>query len=133
MVNGRTNVDGGVGHVSDEEEVDEISEQVHSGLLPEHEGLDDFLRQMHHETATGTSLGMPDLLDLKAKFKTKSATIRHLYDKGFAIKDISKHLGLRYQHVRNVLTTQLKRGPNESWHTSEDESKRMSSGLDKFG
>lgn len=84
------------------------------------ESLDDFVRQMHGTTPTGTTNGMPTLDELKAKFKTKSACIRHLHiDRGFKVKDIAKHLGLRYQHVRNVLKTELKRGPNEDFHLGE--------------
>lgn len=59
--------------------------------------------------------GLPSLSWLKDQFKTKSATIRYLVNQGFETKDIAKHLGVRYQHVRNVATSPLKRGPNEDW------------------
>lgn len=59
--------------------------------------------------------GLPSLSWLKEQFKTKSAAIRYLVNQGFEVKDISKHLGVRYQHVRNVATSPLKRGPNEDW------------------
>ena len=41
---------------------------------------------------------------------TKSAKIRFLHSKGFSRVEISKTLQIRYQHVRNVLITPLKRG-----------------------
>jgi len=59
--------------------------------------------------------GLPSLEWLKQTFKTKSACIRYLVNQQFAIKDIAKHLGVKYQHVRNVATSPLKRGPNEDW------------------
>src|SRR5690606_31652784 len=74
--------------------------------------LDQFLVEQFG-TTTLEENGMPSLDWLRSKLKTKSACIRYLHYKGFKIKDIAKHLGLRYQHVRNVLTTELKRGPNE--------------------
>lgn len=40
---------------------------------------------------------------------TKSAKIRALSAAGHPTGEISKILGIRYQHVRNVLTTPLKR------------------------
>lgn len=43
--------------------------------------------------------------------KTKSAMIRLLWDDGYSRAAIAKYLGIRYQHVRNVLTKELKRGP----------------------
>lgn len=87
------------------------------------ESLDDFVRDMHGTTPTGEAGGLPSLLALKEKFKTKSAAIRHLHiDHNASVKDIAKHLGLRYQHVRNVLKTELKRGPNEDFHLGEGQS-----------
>ncbi len=59
--------------------------------------------------------GLPSLVWLKEQFKTKSACIRYLVNQGFETKDIAKHMGVRYQHVRNVATSPLKRGPNEDW------------------
>lgn len=89
------------------------------------QGLDEFLAEMFQTTATGEENGMPSLEWLKEHFKTKSAAIRYLYDKGFKVKDIHKHLGLRYQHVRNVLTTELKRGPNETFKIDDYQSPNM--------
>lgn len=44
---------------------------------------------------------------------TKSATIRWLAELGYEVKDISNHLGLRYQMVRNIKTTIPKRAARE--------------------
>ena len=41
--------------------------------------------------------------------KNKSGVIRFLHSKGFQTKHICKFLNIRYQHVRNVLNTPLKR------------------------
>lgn len=41
---------------------------------------------------------------------TKSAKIRLLAADGVSTSEIAKVLDIRYQHVRNVLTTQLKKG-----------------------
>lgn len=41
--------------------------------------------------------------------KTKSAKIRYLHGEKFSRSQIANFLGIRYQHVRNVLTTELKR------------------------
>jgi hypothetical protein len=59
--------------------------------------------------------GLPTLDELKTRYKTKSAAIRYLVSIGTPVKVIAKHLGIKYQHARNVATTQLKRGPNEDW------------------
>lgn len=40
---------------------------------------------------------------------TKSAKIRHLSSIGWKRGAIAKYLGIRYQHVRNVLITPLKK------------------------
>lgn len=58
---------------------------------------------------------LPSLHWLQSTFKTKSAVIRYLFAQGHSVKTIAKHTGFRYQHVRNVLTTNLKRGPNEPY------------------
>lgn len=42
---------------------------------------------------------------------TKSAAIRQLHSMGLTRGQIAKAMGIRYQHVRNVLITPLKRGP----------------------
>ena len=86
--------------------------------------LEEFVRELHGDTPTGQANGMPSLDKLKAMFKTKSAAIRYLslseQDGGpkggpFDVKDIAKHLGIRYQMVRNIRTNPLKRGPNEDY------------------
>lgn len=58
---------------------------------------------------------LPSLEWLKANYKTKSAAIRYLFHLGHQPLAISKHLGILYQHARNVCLTPLKRGPNEDW------------------
>ncbi len=73
-----------------------------------------------HEESLPNPLGMPSKEWLKEQFSTKSAAVRYLVSElcpngPFAIKDIAKHLDMRYQHVRNVATSPLKRGPNEDW------------------
>lgn len=40
---------------------------------------------------------------------TKSAKIRYLFESGMTKSEISKKLDIRYQHVRNVLLTPLKK------------------------
>ena len=44
-----------------------------------------------------------------ANMETKSAKIRFLYKEGFSRSEIANILNIRYQHVRNVLITPLKR------------------------
>jgi bifunctional DNA-binding transcriptional regulator/antitoxin component of YhaV-PrlF toxin-antitoxin module len=41
--------------------------------------------------------------DVSKGFKTKSDKIRALHDAGYPRADIARFLGIRYQHVRNVL------------------------------
>lgn len=116
--------------VEDEDEVDEVGEdlpyEISRDIHPE--TLDDFFREQF-QTSTLESNGMPSLSWIHKHFKTKSAAIRYLAFKGYKVKEISKHLGIRYQHVRNVLTTQLKRGPNENWNPNNFDN---SSNLEKF-
>jgi len=59
--------------------------------------------------------GLPSPERLKEMFQTKSAAIRYLNSLGHQPKVIARHLGIKYQHARNVCTTPLKRGPNEDW------------------
>ena len=78
--------------------------------------LERFIADMHPSSEhPDNPFGMPSLTWLKEQYKTKSAAIRYLVHEGFAIKDIAKHLNVKYQHVRNVATQPLKRGPNEDW------------------
>lgn len=127
-----TDLDGGVGY---DEEVDEITEQaIPTDILQsvKPEKLDDFLREVLGASPVDPEGNMPSREWLQAHFKTKSAVIRYLHHKGYSVRDISRHLGFRYQHVRNVLTVELKRGPNENWALSEDETRRISPGLQKI-
>lgn len=45
--------------------------------------------------------------------KTKSATIRWLHQLGYEVKDIYVFLGVKYQMVRNIVTTIPKRAARE--------------------
>lgn len=76
--------------------------------------LEQFVAEMHG-TADTPQTDMPSLEWLKDQFQTKSAAVRYLINQGKEVKDICKHLGMKYQHVRNVANTPLKRGPNEDW------------------
>lgn len=69
---------------------------------------------------TNQTKAFPSLAYISEHFKTKSAAIRWMHDQKFSVNEISKHLGLRYQHVRNVLKNELKRGPHESYHLQPD-------------
>ncbi len=78
--------------------------------------LQEFVNEMHGEhSASVPQDGMPTVEWLQDTFQTKSAIIRYLTSQGYVVKVIAKHLGMRYQHVRNVATSTLKRGPNEDW------------------
>ena len=44
-----------------------------------------------------------------ARFGTKSAKIRYLHSLKWSRSDIAAKLGIRYQHVRNVLITPVKK------------------------
>lgn len=104
-------------HTSPLTETEEI-EGAGGGLRgsPSEQSLDDFLIDMHGNSSHSD---MPPVQWLKDTFKTKSARIRYLYQQGFTLKQIQQHLQLRPQHVRNVLTTALKRGPNEGFNLSD--------------
>lgn len=79
--------------------------------------LSEFIQTMHEPNYSpiGAEKGLPTREWLKEQFNTKSAAVRYLINQGFEVKDIAKHLNMRYQHVRNVARTDLKRGPNEDW------------------
>jgi DNA-binding NarL/FixJ family response regulator len=88
-------------------------EEAFEGKSPE-----EFAKEMFGE-ADKPQEGLPTLEWLKQQFQTKSACIRYLHNQGIANKVIAKHLGVRYQQVRNVVTNPLKRGPNEDWRRPE--------------
>jgi hypothetical protein len=56
-----------------------------------------------------TEVGMSGAEYIKSK-GTKSAAIRALAADGMSKGDISRFLEIRFQHVRNVLVTPLKKG-----------------------
>jgi len=66
-----------------------------------------------------SNTNLPSAEWIKANFKTKSGAIRYLDSQGFKTKDIVGLLRIRYQHVRNVLTKELKRGPSEVFHDKQ--------------
>lgn len=76
--------------------------------------MEDVIKELHG-TIDQPQDGLPSLEYLKEHFQTKSAAIRFLVNQGYEVKRIAKHLGIRYQHARNVAKSELKRGPNEDW------------------
>ena len=61
---------------------------------------------MNTETTSNTERDFTSELE---QFTTTSAKIRYLNSQGLKNGPISKLLNIRYQHVRNVLTTPLKK------------------------
>lgn len=59
------------------------------------------------ETNTETKTVAVDIQIMLKELGTKSAVIRHLAANGWKRGAIAKELGIRYQHVRNVLTAPL--------------------------
>jgi 2-C-methyl-D-erythritol 4-phosphate cytidylyltransferase len=63
------------------------------------------------ETVEVVEVAAPQTFDLEAlmtEYKTKSTVIRFLTTQGQTRSQIAKFMGIRYQHVRNVLTQPLK-------------------------
>lgn len=56
-----------------------------------------------------TKLAARSYEDLIAEYKTKSALIRALHAEGESRGSIAKLMNIRYQHVRNVLITPIKK------------------------
>lgn len=80
------------------------------------QSLGEFIDEAHGSNSLAQPVdGLPSVEWLQQQFKTKSATIRYLVSLGHPIKSIARHLGMKYQHVRNVAKSELKRGPNEDW------------------
>ena len=78
--------------------------------------LEDFLSQEFTDGTANQQDGLPSVDWLKSKFKTKSAAIRYLvHELETPPAKVAKHLGVRYQQVRNVTKKELKRGPNEDF------------------
>jgi DNA-binding NarL/FixJ family response regulator len=108
----------------DEGEVDEVNEVTAQPQVQQQqpETLADFLAETFGHSDIGPEPEptppegtLPSILWIRKNFKTKSAAIRYLISKGHQVKDIANLLNVKYQHVRNVKVTHLKRGPNESW------------------
>lgn len=80
------------------------------------QNMGEFINELHGDNTLSQPVdGLPSMEWLQDTFKTKSAIIRYLTSQGHEVKSISRHLGMRYQHVRNVAKSTLKRGPNEDW------------------
>ena len=47
--------------------------------------------------------------ELETELKTKSAMVRRLHSEGYDRSQIAKFMNIRYQHVRNILVTPLKK------------------------
>ena len=47
--------------------------------------------------------------ELETELKTKSAMVRKLHSEGYDRSQIAKFMNIRYQHVRNILVTPLKK------------------------
>lgn len=80
---------------------------------------------------------LPLLKDIKlANTETKSATIRWLVALGYSVQDISNHLGIRYQMVRNIATSLPKRAAREETPILEVQLLRdfraLEDGIDEF-
>ncbi len=56
-----------------------------------------------------TKSDTPDVDKILKPMETKSAKIRYLTSEGWSRTEIAKKLGIRYQHVRNVQMTPLKK------------------------
>lgn len=54
-------------------------------------------------------VSMDTVENLMKEHKTKSGVVRYLTAQGHTRAAIAKHLGIRYQHVRNILVTPLKK------------------------
>lgn len=101
-------------------EVETIPQEDDFGLPPPPKDditLSEFVQTMHEPNYSpiGAEKGLPTQEWIKEQFQSKSAAVRYLINQGFVVKDIAKHLNMKYQHVRNVSITPLKRGPNEDW------------------
>jgi hypothetical protein len=92
--------------VQPSEEVDEVTEQ-------QPETLETFVQETHGQMDKPQA-GYPNIGWFKDNFETKSGAIRYAREVlNMDVKVISKHLGIRYQMVRNVVNARPKRGANE--------------------
>jgi hypothetical protein len=62
------------------------------------------------ETTSKVEFDATKYNELLAEHKSVSGVIRYLASTGMSRGDISRVTGKRYQHVRNVLVTPLKKG-----------------------
>jgi len=61
------------------------------------------------KTSTKTETEIPTYDVLIKEHKTKSAVIRYLNSRQMKRADIARYMGIRYQHVRNVLVQDAER------------------------
>lgn len=82
-------------------------------LAPTKEKID-LTVQVRLEDGSLVTQPLPPITQIKIPATTtKSATIRWLCALGYTVSDISNHLGVRYQMVRNIKTTIPKRAARE--------------------
>src|SRR5688572_6315099 len=84
----------------------------------EQESPREFVEAFFPDGAAQQQSDLPSVDWLKQQFQTKSAAIRYLYNldpQTSQVAKIAKHLGIKYQHARNVIKTVPKRGANEDW------------------
>lgn len=62
-----------------------------------------------NKSTNPTTTTTHNLEELMSKYQTKSGVIRFLDSEGMKRGDIAKLLNIRYQHVRNVLITPIKK------------------------
>jgi len=100
-----------------EQEIPQADDEFESKPKEDAITMSEFIQTMHEPnySPVGSEKGLPSLEWIKEQFQTKSAAVRYLVNQGHEVKDIAKHLKMRYQHVRNVSKNPLKRGPNEDW------------------
>jgi hypothetical protein len=102
-----------------DDEEDEITERTDT-IAPGPQSIESVVTELFGTTTYQHEKGkLPPIEWLRSKFATKSAIIRFLYEEGHEPKVIAKTYGLKYQHVRNVLTNELKRGPNEPFRLDD--------------
>ncbi len=94
--------------VAQVEQIESVEEHVEQVVQTETEGQIEQVAQVEEQT-NEVEVQVETLDGLMNQFKTKSAVIRYLKTKGMTTSGISKFMGIRYQHVRNVLTQPLKK------------------------
>lgn len=102
------------GEDTEQEDLSSSAESADAtSYMPEELFTEPKFTEVIEATETSEVGGMPTREWLKQTFKTKSACIRYLVEQGYKPKDIAEHMKIRQQHVRNVMSQDLKRGPME--------------------